>query len=127
MRQLPTEQLVEIIWQQQHQIEQLQQEIERLKVSLQLNSQNSSKPPKERLTEKTGDAVMRLQTKPAPPPRLPGGQPGHPGKTRIGFGRVDRLRCPASAIMSTVRQSSVCRSACRRASAASGAVSRATN
>jgi len=52
MRQLPTEQLVDIIWQQQQQIEQLRQEIERLKVSLQLNSQISSKPPASDLLKK---------------------------------------------------------------------------
>ncbi len=33
---------------------------------------------------------MRLQTKLARALRKPGGQPGHPEKTRIGFGRVDR-------------------------------------
>ena len=89
MRKLPTEQLVEIIWQQQHQIEQLRQEIERLKVSLQLNSQNSSKPPSSDLLKKpqtpkaSSDKTSTAKSK-------PGGQPGHPGKTRKGFGRVDR-------------------------------------
>ena len=45
LTQLPTEQLVRLIVQQQQIIEQLQQEVERLKASLQLDSQTSSKPP----------------------------------------------------------------------------------
>lgn len=89
MRQLPTEQLVEIIWQQQHQIEQLRQEIERLKVSLQLNTQNSSKPPSSDLLKKP-ETPKASSDQTSTAKRKPGGQPGHPGKTRIGFGRVDR-------------------------------------
>jgi len=50
---LPTEQLVSLIVQQQQTIERLQQEIERLKVSLQLDSQNSSKPPSSDSTQET--------------------------------------------------------------------------
>jgi len=45
LRQLPTEQLVNIIMQQQ-------QEIERLKASLQLDSKTSSKPPSTDLIKK---------------------------------------------------------------------------
>jgi len=52
MRQLPTEQLIDVIWQQQQQIEQLRQEIQHLKVSLELNSQ-ISKPPASDLLKKT--------------------------------------------------------------------------
>ena len=81
MRQLPTEQLVDIIWQQQQIIEQLQQEIERLKVSLQLNSQNSSKPPSSDLLKKP-ETPKPSSDQTTAPKRKPGGQPGHPGKTR---------------------------------------------
>lgn len=45
LSQLPKEKLVEIIIAQQAQINQLTQEIERLKASLNLDSQTSSKPP----------------------------------------------------------------------------------
>jgi transposase len=91
LSQLPKEKLVEIIIAQQAQINQLTQEIERLKASLNLDSQTSSKPPSTDLLKKSE------KEKPAPstekkksPKRKPGGQPGHQGKTRKGFGRVDR-------------------------------------
>ncbi len=89
IRQLPIEQLVDLIVQQQQVIEELQQEIERLQISLQQDSQTSSKPPSTDLLKKPekprGDGNKTGETK-----RKPGGQPGHPGKTRKGFGRVDR-------------------------------------
>ncbi|ELR96439.1 hypothetical protein GLO73106DRAFT_00002330 [Gloeocapsa sp. PCC 73106] len=53
LRQLPTEKLVEIILTQQKIIEELQQEIERLKISLNLDSQTSSKPPSTDLLKKS--------------------------------------------------------------------------
>ncbi len=96
LNQLPLEQLVSIIeqqqaviTQQQAMIGQLQQEIERLKVNQQTNSQTSSKPPSTDLltkSEKPKDAQeFKSEGK-----RKPGGQPGHPGKTRKGFGKIDR-------------------------------------
>lgn len=75
--------------QQQQVIEQLQQQINRLKANLQLDSQTSSKPPSTDLLKKpekpkeTGDKTGAAK-------RKPGGQPGHLGKTRKGFGRIDR-------------------------------------
>ena len=55
-----------------------------------LDSKTSSKPP-------SGDILKKSEKKPEieegesqAPKRKPGGQPGHPGKTRKGFGRVDR-------------------------------------
>lgn len=97
LNQLPKEKLVEIIIEQsrviselQKTILELQQEIERLKVSRDLDSSNSSKPP-------SGDILKKSETKKAlpqeesnHPKRKPGGQPGHQGKTRQGFGRIDR-------------------------------------
>jgi transposase len=97
LNQLSKEQLVEIIIEQskviselQKIIVELQQEIERLKVSRDLDSSNSSKPP-------SGDILKKSENKKSPPqeesnqPRKkPGGQPGHQGKTRKGFGRIDR-------------------------------------
>jgi len=89
LRQLPTEQLVNIIMQQQQSIEQLQQEVERLKASLQLDSKTSSKPPSTDLIKKPEKQKESSdQTNAAK--RKPGGQVGHAGKTRKGFGRIDR-------------------------------------
>ncbi|BAZ29660.1 transposase IS66 (plasmid) [Cylindrospermum sp. NIES-4074] len=98
LRQLATEQLVEMIIEQANAIVQLkskvielQQEIEKLKVSRDLDSTTSSKPP-------SGDILKKPENKQEDKPeeseaakRKPGGQPGHPGKTRKGFGRVDRF------------------------------------
>jgi transposase len=97
LNQLSKEELVEIIIEQskvirelQKIVVELQQEIERLKVSRDLDSSNSSKPM-------SGDILKKSENKKSPPqeesnqPRKkPGGQPGHQGKTRKGFGRIDR-------------------------------------
>jgi transposase len=97
LNQLSKEELVEIIIEQSKVIRELQKiiyelhlEVERLKVSRDLDSSNSSKPP-------SGDILKKSETKKSPPPeesnqpkKRPGGQPGHQGKTRKGFGRVDR-------------------------------------
>lgn len=89
IKQLPTEQLVDLIVQQQQVIEELQQEICRLKLSLQKDSQTSSKPPSSDLLKKPEKRPAE-QHKTKTSKRKPGGQPGHPGKTRKGFGRVER-------------------------------------
>ena len=86
LSQLSTEELVEIILTQHEAIKSLKEEIERLKVSRDLDSKVSSKPPSSDLlkkSEKKKDTEKKT--------RKPGGQPGHQGKTRKGFGRVDRI------------------------------------
>ena len=95
--QLPPQQLVniivqqqQVIEQQQQAIEQLTQEVNRLKISLGLDSQTSSKPPSTDLLKKPEKAKEQPLASDAAAKRKPGGQPGHPGKTRKGFGRVDR-------------------------------------
>lgn len=93
LKQLPTEELVAIILEQQRVIEQLTQAVNRLQVSLHQDSQTTSKPPSTDLLKKPEKAKASQQpetTKDASK-RKPGGQPGHPGKTRKGFGRVDRF------------------------------------
>jgi len=88
---LPVEQLVEIIVQQQKIISVLQQEIEQLKIKLATDSQTSSKPPSSDLLKKPQQAEHNSDTiEQEQPKRKPGGQPGHEGKTRKGFGRIDR-------------------------------------
>lgn len=108
LRQLPLEQLQRLIMgqqkvieQQQRVIEQLTQEVNRLKVSRNLDSQTSSRPPSTDLLKKPETAKeSRSEAEGESPKRKPGGQPGHIGKTRKGFGRVDRYeivrpqKCP---------------------------------
>jgi len=94
LHQLPTEQLVAIILEQQRVIEQLRQTVNALQGSLHLNSQTSSKPPSTDLLKKPEKAKLSPQpeTGTEAPKRKPGGQPGHLGKTRIGNGQ-GRPRC----------------------------------
>lgn len=110
--QLPPEQLVKIIVQQQQvieqqqqAIEQLTQEVNRLKVSAGLDSQISSKPPSTDLLKKPEKAKEQPEVKAEAPKRKPGGQPGHPGKTRKGNGRGRPLRSFASPSLSELWKS----------------------
>ncbi|BAZ08726.1 transposase IS66 [Calothrix sp. NIES-4071] len=96
--QLSQGQLVDMVIEQAKSIEklstvitELEVEVQRLKVGRDLDSKTSSKPP-------SGDILKKSEQKQDPdnqeesaPKRKPGGQPGHPGKTRKGFGRVDRF------------------------------------
>ncbi len=89
LNQLSKSELVQIILTQQKLIEQLRQEIEKLKLSRDLDSQTSSKPPSTDLLKKSEKAKTTADDKDKK--RKPGGQPGHKGKTRKGFGRIDRI------------------------------------
>ena len=73
-------------------INQLKQEIERLHVSRDLDSKTSSKPPSSDLLQKSEKKKPQEEPEANSPKRKPGGQPGHVGKTRKGFGRVDRYQ-----------------------------------
>jgi transposase len=91
LSQLSKDELVEIILGQQKVIEQLHLEIEKLKISRDLDSTTSSKPPStdllkkpEKAKEQETDCEKQISK------RKPGGQPGHQGKTRKGFLRIDR-------------------------------------
>lgn len=97
LSQLSKEELVEIIIEQnktlrelQKIIVELQQEIGRLKVSRDLDSSTSSKPPSGDIHKKSENKKVPLEEEPPHPKRKPGGQPGHHGKTRKGFEKVDR-------------------------------------
>ncbi len=102
LNQLPTEQLVAIILEQQRVIQQLTQAVNRLQASVHQNSQTSSKPPSTDLLKKPEKAKTLQQAEAAKEEskRKPGGQPGHPGSTRKGFGRVDRVANSASPSLS---------------------------
>ena len=98
LKQLATEKLVEMIVEQARAIEQLksrvielEQEIEKLKISRDLDSTTSSKPPSSDLLKKSEKKLEAQIEFRETPKRKPGGQPRHPGKTRKGFGRVDRF------------------------------------
>ena len=97
LNQLSKEELVETIIEQgkaicelQKTILELQQEVERLKVSRDLDSSTSSKPPSGDILKKSENKKASQDGESNHPKRKPGGQPGHQGKTRSGFGRVDR-------------------------------------
>ncbi|MBN3948202.1 MAG: IS66 family transposase [Nostoc sp. NMS7] len=96
LSQLSKEELVDIIIEQSKVIRELQKiivelqlEVERLKANRDSDSKTSSKPP-------SSDILFKTENKQAPPSesnhpkRKPGGQPGHTGRTRKGFGKVDR-------------------------------------
>ena len=96
VEQLSREELVKIVLTQQKLIEKLQQELEKLKERQPTNSKTSSKPPSSDLIQKSETAQKVDNSKESEsesePKRKPGGQPGHTGKTRKGFGRVDRYQ-----------------------------------
>jgi transposase len=89
--QLSREKLIKIVLTQQKLIEKLQEEVEKLKERQPSNSKTSSKPPSSDLIQKSETAkVDNSKESESQPKRKPGGQPGHIGKTRKGFARVDR-------------------------------------
>jgi transposase len=89
--QLSREELIKIVLTQQKLIEKLQEEVEKLKERQPNNSKTSSKPPSSDLIQKSETAkVDNSKESESQPKRKPGGQPGHIGKTRKGFGRIDR-------------------------------------
>lgn len=85
LSQLSKKELVEIILTQIEAIEDLKKEIEKLKISRDLDSKISSKPPSSDLLKKSENKKETEKKK-----RRPGGQLGHQGKTRKGFSRIDR-------------------------------------
>ncbi|MGF1496517.1 MAG: IS66 family transposase, partial [Elainellaceae cyanobacterium] len=96
LEQTPHSVLVEIVLQQQQVIEGFTQEVERLKAIVERDSRTSSKPPSSdllRRSEKKEETAVEDESQGDASPtgkRKRGGQAGHEGKTRKGFGRVDR-------------------------------------
>jgi transposase len=80
--------LVDIILRQQEAIQQLFEEIERLKAIVNRSSRDSSKPPSSDLLKKSETAKEQVPEKGK---RKPGGQVGHQGKIRKGFGQIDKF------------------------------------
>ena len=92
LNQLSTKELVKIILAQQKIIFDLTQQIEKLKSFIDLDSKTSSKPPSTDLLRKS-EKAQKSEEGPSSEEkkRLPGGQPGHQGKTRQGFSKIDRI------------------------------------
>lgn len=94
------EELVELVLRQQEIIAQLAAEVERLQANANSDSRTSSKPPSSDIHKRSETPKPASETS-ASAKRKPGGQPGHTGRTRKGFGRIDRLEvlrpqtCPA--------------------------------
>jgi transposase len=98
LKHLATEQVVEIITEEGKSIEkltnrvvQLEKEIEKLKVSRDLDSIRLWKAPSGDILKKTENKQQQKLEENHTPKRKPGGQAEHRGKTRKEFGGVDRF------------------------------------
>jgi transposase len=86
LEKLAPDKLVDMVLKLQELVLKQNETIEKLKSYLEKDSKTSSKPPSSDLlkkSEKGKEAVEKA--------RRPGGQKGHEGKTRKGFGRIDRI------------------------------------
>ncbi len=110
LTQMSTKHLVVIILEKHWVIEQLTEEVNRLKTSQNVDSKTSSKPPSTDLLKKPEKTKEQPVNAEAETKRKPGGQPGHEGRTRKGFGRVDRYEilrsqeCPHCGSVAFVEQ-----------------------
>src|SRR6476661_9482065 len=84
--QLSREELVKIVLTQQKLIEKLQQKLEKLKERLPSNSKTSSKLSSHLIQKSELAKVDNSKESEKEPKPKPGGQRGHIGKTRKGFG-----------------------------------------
>jgi transposase len=98
LKQLATEQLVEVIIEEGNSIEkltnrvvELEEEIDKLKVSRDLDGIRLWKAPLGDILKKTENKQQEKPGEKQTPKRKPEGQAGHRGKTRRGFGGVDRF------------------------------------
>ena len=87
IEQLSQAELVELVLGLQKIIEELQEKLAIANGKGRTNSRTSSQPPSLDLIQKSEKAKDQTEQEQK---KKPGGQPGHPGKTRKGFGRVDR-------------------------------------
>ena len=87
IEQLSQAELVEMVLGLQKIIEELQEKLAIATGKSRTTSQTSSKPPSTDLLQKPEKPTLKPEEDQK---KKPGGQPGHQGKTRKGFGRVDR-------------------------------------
>ena len=86
LEKLPPEKLVEMVLKLQELVLKQNETIARLQAYLGKDSKTSSKPPSSDLLKKSEKGKEEVEKA-----RRPGGQKGHEGKTRKGFGRIDRI------------------------------------
>ena len=87
IEQLSQAELVELVLGLQKIIQELQEKLAIATGKSRTTSQTSSQPPSLDLIQKSEKAKDQVEEEPK---KKPGGQLGHQGKTRKGFGRVDR-------------------------------------
>jgi transposase len=87
IEQLSQAELVELVLGLQKIIQELQEKLAIATDKSRTTSQTSSQPPSLDLIQKSEKAKVQGEEEQK---KKPGGQPGHQGKTRKGFGRVDR-------------------------------------
>jgi transposase len=87
IEQLSQAELVELVLGLQKVIQELQEKLAIATGKSRTTSQTSSQPPSLDLIQKSEKAKVEKEEEQK---KKPGGQPGHQGKTRKGFGRVDR-------------------------------------
>lgn len=87
IEQLSQAELVEMVLGLQKIIEELQEKLAIATGKGRTTSKTSSIPPSTDLIQKSEKTTVKPE---ADQKKKPGGQPGHQGKTRKGFGRVDR-------------------------------------
>jgi len=87
IEQLSQAELVELVLGLQKIIEELKEKLAIATGKSRTNSKTSSQPPALDLIQKSEKAKVSAEEEPK---KKPGGQPGHQGKTRKGFGRIDR-------------------------------------
>ena len=90
LEQMPKSVLVELVLRQQKLLEELIAKVERLQGQLDKDCLSSSKPPSSDLIKRSEKKSATETNSSDSSKRKPGGQPGHKGKTRKGFGRIDR-------------------------------------
>jgi transposase len=95
IEQLSQAELVEMVLGLQKIIEELQEKLAIATGNSRTSSQTSSIPPSTDLLQKPEKATVKPE---ADQKKKPGGQPGHQGKTRKGFGRVDRTEISSPSI-----------------------------
>jgi transposase len=88
IEQLSQAELVEVVLGLQKIIQELQEKLAIATGKSRTNSQTSSQPPSLDLIQKSEQAKEPAEKEEQK--KKPGGQPGHQGTTRKGFGRVDR-------------------------------------
>jgi transposase len=95
IEQLSQAELVEMVLGLQKIIEELQEKLAIATGKSRTTSQTSSIPPSTDLIQKSEKPTVKPEVDQK---QKPGGQPGHQGKTRKGFGRVDRTEISSPSI-----------------------------